>query len=95
MTKGSMDDHLRNDIMLHGECFEMRTAQGGRVRLDPRTVVVKKDVGQQHTIDALVAALEVARDELDRISTHGGYGTYSGVEEQIDAALALARGGKR
>lgn len=42
-------------------------------------------------IDALAEALELAMDELDRISTHGGYGTYAGVDEKLTAALTLAR----
>lgn len=63
----------------------------GQLELE-RHVALNEIAGKQRTIDALVAALEVAKDEIDRISTHGGYGTYAGVDEKIDAALALARG---
>lgn len=40
--------------------------------------------------DELVAALTLARDELERIAVEGGYGTSAGVDERIDAALAKA-----
>lgn len=41
----------------------------------------------------LLAALELAKDELDRMSVMGGYGPCAFAYDTIDAAIARAKGG--
>lgn len=93
MAKETVDEQLRNDVMLYGESFEMKTAQGGRTRLDPRTVVIKGNADQRRTIDSLVELLSECRDAMPYDSPVWKVSDeeYKDLQKRVDAALALAR----